>query len=520
MPIDSLLDVQQVARVLKGARTTLSFAFGDGGSAENLLAVDKVKTGEQLFAIIRKHGPGRGFWGTVDCDGSVAVFVSAKPASNQKKLLEDWFRKNKIAIKPQLSEGEPEATPSPKPDPKSVKPESREEGEDEEDVARIFTLPEIKKHLARAKKEPVFFAFGLAKDPADNRLALHPRQPGARLAALIRRDNGATRLSFGTLTMVGTRITFLCEKEPITGLRKMLRALFRGWKLAVKITVIGPEGEVVERGDEEDEDEALEGESLETEDQPDRLETLRSELEALLPLLKQVAAAEPGQADELKSLYRDGQAAVAAGKEAEARRIVERLGGLTGTRPVDGRAAAIRAELDILLPRLKEAARASGDTMLRDQWRAAGELAAAGDLDAAAAILARLEAAAGGVGGEENSDGSALWAETQTELLAALKTVTTRLDALGAELKRQDDDDLSAIARITLPEIASDIENRVASLMKAGVSQAPSLAGVLRRHLSSDERIDAVDRNPYGVKVAVKETLGHALDLLERNLAA
>ena len=43
-----------------------------------------------------------------------------------------------------------------------------------------------------------------------------------------------------------------------------------------------------------------------------------------------------------------------------------------------------------------------------------------------------------------------------------------------------------------------------------------TLAAGFREHLTSDDRVEACDDNPFGVAVSVRATLGPALDLLAR----
>jgi hypothetical protein len=279
MPNDAAFDAALITKTLKAARgQAVGFAFGVAGSAEgNLLAVDRKKTGEQLFAAIKKAGLAKGFWGTATSEGSAVLFASEKPASGQQKLLEEWFRRNKVGLKAVIGDGwqtEAEAIEAPPldgaKDPARAEEvaedevdEEEDEEEEEEPTPRVFTPEEVAKQLARARKRPVSFAFGVGADPEGALLALHARHPGKKLGALIKQANQATKGSYGQVTVEGRLATFRCEKAPIAGLKKLIRARLKLWELEFKVAIMGPEGEVVEPGDEVDDAEALDAEGLE-----------------------------------------------------------------------------------------------------------------------------------------------------------------------------------------------------------------------------------------------------------------
>ncbi|MDR3517387.1 MAG: hypothetical protein P4M00_16380 [Azospirillaceae bacterium] len=576
MANEALFDVAQVLKTLKGARERpASFAVGDGGTPDKaLLVVDRQKTGEQLFALIKKEGLTKGFWGTVTCDGSRAVFVSDKPASGQKKLLEGWFRKNKLSMKPVIGDdtdpGTPPDTGEKTPEAGPVKPPSGEaraapgreadaesggEAESDEDEAgedtpagSIFSAEVIKAQLARAKTRPVFFAFGRGRTAGENLLALHPKRAGTKLALLIKKENGAAKGNFGTVSVTSSTATFACEKEPISGLKKMIRALLKAWELNVKVVIVGPGG-VVEEPDDEADDDGSAGTAADPVDEAARLAALRQQLDAALPGLKAVFVARPDRADDIRAVYRACDGAVKAGDAGQAAALLARLTVLASDDDPESRALTdLRRERDELLPVLKAAA--AGQTertaTIREQWRVADEALKRRDATMAATALARLRELASPVTGASPGDGDAgmgqdpaadpqaaafraQWAAMRERLQAEGDRVAAQFAALQATLLKYDDGDLTRISKTGIPPVAEDVARFVAALVaEIGIAaDAPAAAyqraaaaalkqtATLRHHLDSEDRITGCDSNPFNVKVAVKATLGEVLDALE-----
>ena len=132
------------------------------------------------------------------------------------------------------------------------------------------------------------------------------------------------------------------------------------------------------------------------------------------------------------------------------------------------------------------------------------------------------------IGGEHSPDADldprALWQE-------AKEKTDQRLNQLAGRLRRTGDPDLVRIADFGLFGIGSgkgmNVALNKAMIEYAGAAAAarPQAAEQLRKAvqryrttLSTDEAVRLVDRNPFGVNVALAATLGAALERIERSL--
>lgn len=509
MASDTLFESDYAVRMIKLSRQQpINFAFGFGGAGENALLADKVKTGPQLFALLKKEKFAKGFWGTLSSDGSVVTFSCVRQMSGQQKMLLEWLRAQKLSLKPAVvaavdgeegaeAEKEDAATnPTPPPSPadrrdtgataRKVQEEEDDEEEDEGETAqdedeapeedeseeeeddetllqKIFTAAELKKNILYAKKKPVFFAFGRGEDAGSNLLALHRRQNGRKLVTLIKRENGATKGSFGTATTEGKIVTFQCEKAPLGGLKRMIRALLKERKLGFKVVVAGPDGVV-----EEEEDDATGTAAAPTSDtvgqDQETLARLREQFDALLPALK-AAAKNPEWIGPIREKWRQGEAALKAGN-------------------TDGAEAAV-GELEQLLARVGE--------VNEESSRETGTETA------------------------QPMDLPERWTQARDTLSDAGAQALKQLDALKGTLLGYDDDDLKTVANSGITGIAQTVETYLKGMLDPTDVEAGAPPAQYRKaaatalvtctqalaFLNSDERIDGCDRNPFSVKVTL-----------------
>ena len=114
------------------------------------------------------------------------------------------------------------------------------------------------------------------------------------------------------------------------------------------------------------------------------------------------------------------------------------------------------------------------------------------------------------------------WATVSQVWLAAIESVDQQIAALQAVLSKEDDGELQEIAEFGLNGVTgnfktpfmtamrevdgSDVEGRPKAARKVA-----EIANAFMKHLESDERVMAVDENPFNVKLTVRKTLGDAL---------
>ncbi len=106
---------------------------------------------------------------------------------------------------------------------------------------------------------------------------------------------------------------------------------------------------------------------------------------------------------------------------------------------------------------------------------------------------------------------------------AAGSTVEGQIMALAKRLQGSGDEDLRAIAGDSLISVTKEFRSRIAAaltefgdgntdkLRKNGPKAAAFIDKLLEQ-IEGDERVAACDANPFGVKVAISATLGHALE--------
>jgi hypothetical protein len=110
---------------------------------------------------------------------------------------------------------------------------------------------------------------------------------------------------------------------------------------------------------------------------------------------------------------------------------------------------------------------------------------------------------------------------------AASDEVDAQISALQTALRATDDDELHEIGEYGLNAMTAGFKvPLLAALLGAengAASDRAKLAEIIpkfRRHIDSDERIEACDENPFSVTVSIRATLIPALDQLQRSLGS
>lgn len=300
---DATLDPQRADKLIKGAREKpVSFAFGLGATPEkSVLAADKVKPGKGLFEICKAEGCRKGAYGTVVFDGTSAVFSCEKvDIPSLAKAITGYFKANKIQLKVDVAaEDQPVEDVAPTDEDKDEPPkESAQSDEDEVPEGKIYEPDLIIRLIRSARDKARSFAFGTDGERAI--LAVHPRLDPKRMSQMVRSE-GARRGVWGTVALDGPVAVFTCEMAPFPGVKKGIRQWFRDQRLTIKFRVQGPDGEF-----DDPEDAAQDAGALAT------------RMAAIMPVLKERAAADPALRAVLRERYEAYEAAIKAGDIAAA----------------------------------------------------------------------------------------------------------------------------------------------------------------------------------------------------------
>jgi hypothetical protein len=140
-------------------------------------------------------------------------------------------------------------------------------------------------------------------------------------------------------------------------------------------------------------------------------------------------------------------------------------------------------------------------------------------------VGAEGEAGAGHGAGSDagGSFDAAAWAKARAGWDDAVSDVDRQIGDLQVALRTSDDPELQGIAQFGLNALTGG--RRVAltaALLElrdgAGAGACAKSIGAFRAFLASDEVVEACDRNPLGVAVAIRATLDPALAGMERAL--
>lgn len=417
-----------IGRQIRGAKQAepYSFAFAIGkATADSAMAVDKSKAPNALEGEV-KRASGSGakvFSGQVYMDGSKAVFASDDAPSSGEKSINDWFKQHKVSLSASVTKALAQAS----------------EDEEEEEGPKIYATETLIARFRFAMRNPVNFAFGPGKTADDGLLALHVRRGGQLLFRNLRRENQSVRGSWGVLEMDGRVANFRCDDTPIPGLRKRIRAFLLSRNLRFRVKIFGPEGEVVEPGDEEEDlqdqqaeqgqpqegqpaqpqqsesaqpqqaepaqpqqaEEAAQPEGQATPPPPDdgigtdaqRLEEMRGQMQRMLDPLKEIAQKVPSRNGPIRDLYGQFDAAQKQGNVSAAQTALDGLREQGRTGRADMQAlATMRERLDGMLPQLQQLFQAKPDEAdyIRTMWRQCDSALKAGNVTEAREAIFEL----------------------------------------------------------------------------------------------------------------------------------
>lgn len=472
---NSASEAAAIGRQIRAAKQDDPYAFAFGlakNTADSALVVDKSKAPKALETEAKRSaGTGaRVFFGTVHCDGSKAVFATEDAPTNGEKALTDWLKHHKIGLTASVGKPAP--------------PVSDSDGEEEEGP-RIYSTEMLTRRFRFALRDPVHFAFGPGKTPEESLLALHPRRDGQMLFRALRRENHAIRGSWGRLEMDGRVAMFRCEEAPIPGLRKRVRAFLRDRDFRYRVKVFGPEGEVVEPGDEEEDAQDLAAEQRQqgVQDDATLLAELRQRMQQMLPVLQEIAKAVPPRAAAIRDQYHAFDVAQKANQLESAQTAFNMLRDLGRTGRVEMNALQeMRKRLDALLPELQAVAARTPELRdrIRDDWRQCDAAIKAGEARQASELLTELAALAQAQAGAQPGIARGTvahrqmllrWRRAQSTVAANLQTLS---QALLANRAVQDDPRFPQVQRAVprlarlVPDFGEKLDDALDAAMNAG----------------------------------------------------
>jgi hypothetical protein len=122
------------------------------------------------------------------------------------------------------------------------------------------------------------------------------------------------------------------------------------------------------------------------------------------------------------------------------------------------------------------------------------------------------------------------WAKAVASWRATSEQVDTQISDLQVALRETDDQELHQVAdaglngitgnhKVPLLAALQDVASVPPDELKKTVATARQRIAAYMKHLQSDPRIGACDRNPLGVPVSIKATLVPALQVLSASLS-
>lgn len=470
-------------RLIRAAKPeeTCAFAFGlSRNAADSFLAVDKVKQPKALETDAKK-GAASGakvFSGSVHFDGSRAVFTTEDAPPGSDKALTDWFRHHKATLA--VTVAKPQALEP---------PVSQNADEGLEDGPAIYATETLARRFQAALRNPQHFAFGPGRTPDESLLALHPRREGTMLFRALRQQNKAIRGSWGTLEMDGRVAVFRCEEKPIPGLRKQVRAFLKERELRYRVQVFGPEGEVIEPGDEEEDAADPQGNAAPTQGQQEdggELATLRQRMAQMLPTLQEIARTLPPRSQAVRDQYQAFDTAQKANDLATARTAFGALLDIGRAGRADMAALQeLRKRADALLPELQKAAAVDAALRgpIREQWQQCDGAIKGGDVARGRVLLTELAALLPSGGMARAPGGTVAYRQLLLRWRQAQATVSSNLDTLGRALlangEVQADPRFAQVQRAVgrlsrlVPQFGEALDDALDAAMNAGDQAGP-----------------------------------------------
>jgi hypothetical protein len=425
---------------------------------------------------------------------------------------------------------------------------------------------DLKKLLKISSKGPIPFAYCHGSTAEASLFGLHRKKPPEIIAKALRAEGEGNKVAFGTAEMEGKLVSLRCDRV-LPALAKSVKRFFKANKVMKNVCVLDADGNVLEEDiedlpdeleEEDTEDTGLDAADDTADIAPDQeaddtakvdattaQEALRS-LAARAKLLQPRVAAAPNPAAEkliqafgIAVAHIKAQEAEAAGKTFDMiEQVLARLGN-TGAEsdavkdnaPDAAMLAKLQGAAMQMAQRIKALPEGDARALLATQVRylvgnireGAAEQDVIGALRKLQQDLKLAEANAG--------DASTPARDPMDVWNAAKEMTDVAISALQSKLRQIPHPDLERISEMGLNGIT---EGNQVALMKrlfefklssgeARIKAADALrtqSDEYRKFLAGNELITLCDRNPFGVAVNLRATLGQALDEIDRATAA
>lgn len=404
---------------------------------------------------------------------------------------------------------------------------------------------EITALMAAARRMPHNFVMMKTKDGVA--IEAHKTKEVQSLVPLVKAKGGMPAIGCsGIMTVQGRLIDLAVDDPDVPGTLPLLaKRYFKSIGVMAKVQITLPGGEVIGDGEEGDEDEGeqdgvppdappVSGETV-ADSGDERKAALKERLQNLLPAIRAASEKAVPGVDRLVQAIRNAGAMVAAGSYDEAEKVialVERAAqqlqgppdsGTTGTPPEDD-AAALMAALRGLVARIGAIPDAERKQMLARLATAGGAALKSGDLAAAAARIAELRAALD-VAPQEGQKAQPLlpvWRDAREAVNAQLDQLQTAMRNHGMPLfARIADKGLNGVTErhlVPLQAALMDADRAAGEARVAAAALVRRRIEEMRGFLTSNPVLPLLEGNPLKVPVAIRATLGAALDDIARTL--
>lgn len=416
-------------------------------------------------------------------------------------------------------------------------------GKEEESV---FDTDAIQKLLMKSKTQEseISFAFGLAAKPENCGLILHLLKPGSALKKQVKADPNIRQACFGTLTVVGPDV-LLKPTKPLKGIVKQLKKKFREEGL-VKFhpVLVDAEGmpldeESLPEPDGRDEDD--DGAPVETSapepakaatDGPDpaalkqRLVAVGTQIKSLSPASPELAAAMLAAVRLLQSEDLAGCAAALTDLETRLAAAPPAAPPAPGKSADDETANKLKQALMERIALIRALPDGPARAALGVQAQSVMETLKAGDTAASVQALKALSAAISGAGtasappAPASGDVMEIWRD-------AKESMDDGISKLQSALRGYNHPALNRIAEFGLNGATNGNQTALMKcLMEFRAANGPdrdkaakallAQAGVYAQFLTTDPVLDLCEKNPFGVALPLRATLGGALQKIAK----
>lgn len=415
-----------------------------------------------------------------------------------------------------------------------------------------FDAKEIGAVLLKAKTggNEISFAFGLAGKPEDSGLVTDLRRgPKALKGDLKALPTRFAKTCFGTFTVVENDVRFQSAR-PAKGMIKALRKLFRDAGMGkYKPMLVGPDGQEIDEDtlpdlpEGEDEDGAPAAPEPGPGAPPAEFEALKRRV---AEIVRQLSNLPEDLAGRLRQACQIAAQQIGAQDQPAATRTVEQLeavlarqsGALASPQPASppppssppppapsaAPLARLQEALVLVIGRIKALPEGGVRAELVERARAIAGLIRDG---AAEQALAGLRSLGQALAGSEaagsaapapapGAEATAIWRDAKAASDKSVAALCAALRGFGdAELTRIADTGLTGVAETAQAGLTAALEAFRQAGSSAAAQTVAQRVAECRTMLDTDPLVALCEDNPFGVAVAIRATLGRALNRIE-----